>query len=165
LKPNPALARAGLLPVLPPEDVREGTVEPGRICQSRTMRIPPDAGIKFWQTLVYGSDLWQVTYSTLRNSIEGYNGFVKDHGYEGLGASDTRRIRGIAAATLFAALALMAAKVRKIQKFLDEATEQPCGTIAHKRKKQPRRRRRNQDIRDALTNVEAITPPLPDQRT
>jgi ferric-dicitrate binding protein FerR (iron transport regulator) len=51
----------------------------------------------------------------LRNTIEGLNGLVKDTAHEALAAPARRRIRGIAACSLFTALLLMAANIRKIR--------------------------------------------------
>lgn len=132
-----------------------------KVCRQQTITIPPAAGGKFWQPLTHASDKWQVTYSTLRNSIEGYNGYVKDNGYAALGASDKRRIRGIAATTVFSAMCLMAANIRKIQKFLDEAAEQSDGTISHRKPVRRRARRRQQDAQDLINKIEAALPPEP----
>lgn len=90
--------------------------------------------------------------------MEGYNGYAKDNARAALGAADKRRIRGIAAATVFAALALMATNLRKIQTFLDDATEQADGTVSHPK---PRARRRTQDKQDLLDKLDGAPPPVP----
>ncbi|NNN11551.1 MAG: hypothetical protein HKL83_06795 [Acidimicrobiaceae bacterium] len=42
-------------------------------------------------------------YSTARNTIEGFNGYVKDSNYEALGQLDRRRVRGYTAQYLLTA--------------------------------------------------------------
>ena len=54
---------------------------------------------------------------TYRNTIEGWNGYVKDPAHEALAAPGRRRVRGIAAQSIFVALLLMAANFRKIAAF------------------------------------------------
>ena len=54
-------------------------------------------------------------YSTLRNTIEGTNGFIKDGAHEGLGDPSRRRVHGVAAQSLLVGLLAMAANVRKIR--------------------------------------------------
>jgi hypothetical protein len=51
----------------------------------------------------------------LRNTIEGLNGYAKDPAHQALGQPGRRRVRGIAAQSLFTALLLMAANIRKIR--------------------------------------------------
>jgi len=58
-------------------------------------------------------------YSTLRNTIEGFNGLAKDHSYEALGDADRRRIRGQAAQSVFVAFLIFAANLRKLDTFRD----------------------------------------------
>ena len=67
------------------------------------------------QDLPYGSPAWHNTYATLRNTIEGLNGLVKDPAHEALAQPARRRVRGIAAQSIFTALLLMAASIRKIR--------------------------------------------------
>lgn len=54
-----------------------------------------------------------------RNTIEGTNGYVKDAAHESLGSPGRRRVRGIAAQSLFMGLLLMAANFRKIAAYRD----------------------------------------------
>ena len=65
----------------------------------------------------YGPDPIQVdtANATLRNTIEGLNGYAKDTAHQALAAPARRRIRGITACSLFTALLLMAANIRKIR--------------------------------------------------
>jgi len=51
----------------------------------------------------------------LRNTIEGLNGYAKDPAHQALAAPGRRRVRGIAACSLFTALLLTAASIRKIR--------------------------------------------------
>lgn len=83
------------------------------------MTIPPTAGAKFRQALPFETAEWHRHYHGLRNSSEGYHGFVKDGAHEDLGTGARRRVHGIAAQTLFTALLCMAANVRKISGFLE----------------------------------------------
>jgi hypothetical protein len=89
--------------------------EPARICLQTAITIPPDAGARYRQDLPYGSPAWQARYATLRNTIEGLNGYAKDPAHQALGQPARRRVRGIAACSLFTALLLMAANIRKIR--------------------------------------------------
>ena len=50
-----------------------------------------------------------------RNTIEGLNGYVKDPAHQALAQPGRRRVRGIAAQSLFTALLLVAANIRKIR--------------------------------------------------
>ena len=45
---------------------------------------PPDIGARYRQDLPYGSPAWHKTYATLRNTIEGLNGLIKDPAHEAL---------------------------------------------------------------------------------
>ena len=89
--------------------------EPPRICRQTAITIAPDIGARYRQDLPYGSPAWHQTYATLRNTIEGLNGLVKDPAHEALAQPARRRVRGIAAQSIFTALLLMAANIRKIR--------------------------------------------------
>ena len=109
LRPRSLSPRDGRPKVLTPPE------EPPRICQQAAITIPPDAGARYRQTLPYGSQAWHTRYATLRNTIEGLNGFVKDPAHEALAQPGRRRVRGIAAQSLLTALLLTAANIRKIR--------------------------------------------------
>ena len=51
----------------------------------------------------------------MRNTIEGLNGLIKDPAHEALAQPASRRVRGIAAQSIFTALLLTAANIRKIR--------------------------------------------------
>ena len=89
--------------------------EPPRICTQTAITIAPDTGARYRQDLPYGSPAWHKTYATLRNTIEGLNGYAKDPAHQALAQPARRRVRGIAAQSIFTALLLMAANIRKIR--------------------------------------------------
>ena len=51
----------------------------------------------------------------MRNTIEGLNGYAKDPAHQALAQPARRRVRGIAAQSIFTALLLIAANIRKIR--------------------------------------------------
>ena len=51
----------------------------------------------------------------MRNTIEGLNGLIKDPAHEALAQAARRRVCGIAAQSVFTALLLIAANIRKIR--------------------------------------------------
>jgi hypothetical protein len=106
-------------PSMSPRDGRAKVLqpppEPPRICRQTAITIAPDIGARYRQDLPYGSPAWHKTYATLRNTIEGLNGLVKDPAHEALAQPARRRVRGIAAQSVFTALLLMAANIRKIR--------------------------------------------------
>jgi hypothetical protein len=89
--------------------------EPPRTCTQTAITIAPDTGARYRQDLPYGSPAWHRSYATLRNTIEGLNGLIKDPAHEALAQPARRRVRGIAAQSIFTALLLMAANIRKIR--------------------------------------------------
>jgi hypothetical protein len=89
--------------------------EPPKICTQTAITIAPDIGARYRQDLPYGSPAWHKTYATLRNTIEGLNGYVKDPAHQALAQPARRRVRGIAAQSIFTTLLLMAANIRKIR--------------------------------------------------
>jgi hypothetical protein len=109
LRPASLTPRDGRPKVLQPPQ------EPPRLCRQTAITIAPDIGARYRQDLPYGSPAWHQCYATLRNTIEGLNGYAKDTAHQALAAPARRRIRGIAACSLFTALLLMAANIRKIR--------------------------------------------------
>ncbi len=89
--------------------------EPPKICRQTAITIAPDIGARYRQELPYGSPAWHARYATLRNTIEGLNSYAKDTAHHALGQPGRRRVRGIAAQSLFTALLLIAANIRKIR--------------------------------------------------
>jgi len=137
LRPGSLSPRDGRPKILTPPE------EPPKICQQAAITIPPDAGARYRQGLPYGSEVWHARYATLRNTIEGLNGFVKDPAHEALAQPGRRRVRGIAAQSVFTALLLAAANIRKIRAWRElipaDKTRIAC-----------RARRRRTSLRDYL---------------
>jgi hypothetical protein len=137
LRPASLTPRDGRPKVLTPPE------EPPRICAQTAITIPPDAGARYRQDLPYGSPAWHARYATLRNTIEGLNGFLKDPAREALAQPGRRRVRGIAACSVFTALLLTAANIRKIRAWR-ALTPDDRTSIAR------RARRRRASLRDHL---------------
>lgn len=137
------LRRASLSPRDGRPKVLQPPQEPPRLCRQTAITIAPDIGARYRQDLPYGSPAWHARYATLRNTIEGLNGLVKDTAHEALAAPARRRIRGIAACSLFTALLLMAANIRKTRAWRALTIPGKTG-IAH------RARRRRASLRDHL---------------
>jgi hypothetical protein len=117
LRPASATKARGKIPVLdPPHD-------PPKVCTQSAVTIAPDIGARHRQDLAFGSPEWADIYATYRNTIEGTNGYVKDTAHESLASPGRRRVRGIAAQSLFVGLLLMAANFRKIAAFRELTTE------------------------------------------
>jgi hypothetical protein len=107
---------------------------PPKSCTQQSVTVSPTAGAKFHQELVFESSEWKFAYNSLRNTNEGMNGYIKDHAHEALDDPGRRRIHGVAPQSLFVALLVVAANVRKIRVFL--------ATRAVERLSKPRRPRR-----------------------
>jgi hypothetical protein len=105
--------------------------------------IPPDAGARYRQDLPYGTPAWHARYATLRNTIEGLNGYAKDPAHHALAQPGRRRVRGIAAQSIFTALLLIAANIRKIRAWR-------ALTASDKTRSAQRARRRRTSLRDHL---------------
>jgi hypothetical protein len=90
---------------------------PPSSCTQQSVTVPPEAGAKFRQELLYGGPEWSDAYHSLRNTNEGMNGYVKDPAHEALDDPGRRRIHGIAAQSVLVAFLVMAANVRKIRTF------------------------------------------------
>ena len=117
--------------------------EPPRICTQAAITIAPDIGARYRQDLPYASPAWHKTYATLRNTIEGLNGYAKDPAHQALAQPARRRVRGIAAQSIFTALLLMAANIRKIRAWR-------ALTTRDKARITQRARRRRSSLRDYL---------------
>ena len=132
---------------LPPRDGRPKVLqppeEPPKICRQTAITIAPDIGARYRQDLPYGSPAWHARYATLRNTIEGLNGYAKDPAHQALGQPARRRIRGMAACSLFTALLLMAANIRKIRAWRALTASATAATAQ-------RARRRRASLRDYL---------------
>ncbi len=109
------LRRASLSPRDGRAKALQPPAEPPKICTQTAITIAPGTGARYRQDLPYGSPAWHAAYATLRNTIEGLNGLIKDPAHEALAQPARRRVRGIAAQSVFTALLLMAANIRKIR--------------------------------------------------
>ena len=116
--------------------------EPPRLCRQTAITIAPDIGARYRQELPYGSPAWHQCYATLRNTIEGLNGYAKDTAHQALAQPGRRRVRGIAACSLFTALLLTAANIRKIRAWRALTGNDTTTTTAR------RARRRRASLRD-----------------
>jgi hypothetical protein len=135
-------------PSLPPRDGRAKVLQPPhdppKLCRQTAITIAPDVGARYRQNLPYASPAWQARYATLRNTIEGLNGYAKDPAHQALAQPARRRVRGIAAQSLFTALLLTATNIRKIRAWRALTTDGTARHIAQ------RARRRRTSLRDYL---------------
>ena len=76
--------------------------EPPRICTQTANTIAPGTGARYRQDCLR-SPAWHKSDATLRNTIEGLNGLIKDPAHEALAQPARRRVRGIAAQPVFTA--------------------------------------------------------------
>jgi hypothetical protein len=111
LRPASATNALGKIPVLNPP------TQPPKVCTQTAVTIAPDIGARHRQDLAFGTPEWARTYATYRNTIEGANGYLKDPAHESLASPGRRRVRGIAAQSLFVGLLVMSANFRKIATF------------------------------------------------
>jgi hypothetical protein len=134
-------------PSLSPRDGRAKVLappaDPPKLCTQTAITIGPHAGARYRQDLPYGTPAWHARYATLRNTIEGLNGYAKDTAHQALGQPGRRRVRGIAAQSLFTALLLAAANIRKIRAWR-------ALTAGDKTATAQRARRRQASLRDHL---------------
>jgi hypothetical protein len=132
---------------LSPRDGRPKVLQPPqelpRLCRQTAITIAPDVGARYRQDLPYGSPAWHARYATLRNTIEGLNGYAKDPAHQALAQPGRRRVRGIAAQSLFTALLLIAANIRKIRAWRALPGSDKAATAR-------RARRRRASLRDYL---------------
>ncbi|WP_216892058.1 hypothetical protein [Nocardia alni] len=113
VKPRDAVSGKDLPTVLNPPNPSP------KICANReSVTFGPADGAKYGQALQYGTDAWHARYATARNTVEGFNGFVKDPAYGSLAEAGRRRIRGYTAQLLSVALLTVSANIRKIRAYL-----------------------------------------------
>jgi hypothetical protein len=123
---RPSANALGKVPVLAPP------ASPPKICTQSAITVAPDIGARHRQDLAFGSDDWARTYATYRNTIEGTNGYVKDTAHESLACPGRRRVRGIAAQSVFVALLLMAANLRKIAAYREMVADAGAAKVAER---------------------------------
>ena len=125
LRPTSSAA-VGKIPVL------SAPLQPPKVCTQQAITIAPDVGARHRQELAFGTEEWARVYATCRNTIEGWNGYVKDAAHEDLAAPSRRRVRGIAAQSIFCAFLLMAANLRKIRAYRELVADRRTGEIAER---------------------------------
>lgn len=103
-------------PVVDPEPSPAGMAP--KVCRQESITVSAATGAKHGQDLAFGSADWVRVYFSGRNSVEAFNGYAKDSLYEDLEDGRSRRIRGIAAASLLVAFQLAHANTRKIASWL-----------------------------------------------
>ena len=133
---RPSAKALGQVPVLSPP------LAPPKVCTQSAVTIAPDIGARHRQDLAFGSDDWARTYATYRNTIEGTNGYLKDTAHEALACPGRRRVRGIAAQSIFVALLLMAGNFRKVAAFRQMVADGTAAKVAE------RARRRRTSLTD-----------------
>jgi hypothetical protein len=137
------LRKASLSPRDGRPKVLQPPEEPPKICRQTAITIAPGTGARYRQDLPYGSPAWHKSYATLRNTTEGLNGYAKDAAHQALAQPGRRRVRGIAACSLFTALLLIAANIRKIRAWRAHTASDRTATAQ-------RARRRRASLRDYL---------------
>ena len=108
---RPEAKALGQVPVLSPPEL------PPKVCTQSAVTVAPDIGARHRQDLAFGSDEWAATYAAYRNTIEGWNGFVKDPAHEALAAPGRRRVRGIAAQSIFVSAAVDGGQLQEDRRF------------------------------------------------
>jgi len=103
-----------LPPVLNPPE------HPDRICTQGSVNFPVETDAKYRQPVKYQSEQWYDMYSKGRNTIEGFNGYVKDGSNEALAIAGRRRMRGYTAQYVLATILVAASNIRGIITFLNE---------------------------------------------
>lgn len=100
---------------------------PPTCCEQTTFSAPLEgAYAKHGQHLQYGSPEHRAQYALMRSTNEGFNGAAK---VGGLQDPTVRRKRGLAAQTLAALALLVAVNIRRINKFLANATRDRDGVV------------------------------------
>lgn len=86
-----------------------------KICMQTSVSFPPTVGGKYRQDLQFGSQEWARWYKTMRSTVEGFNGYIKDAAFEDLETPARRRLRGRAAQQLLVTLLVVSANIRKLR--------------------------------------------------
>ena len=123
---RPQANALGKVPVLSPPTA------PPKVCTQSSITVAPDIGARHRQDLAFGGEEWASTYAAYRNTIEGWNGYVKDPAHEALAAPGRRRVRGIAAQSIFVTLLLMAGNFRKIAAFRQMVADRSAEKLAER---------------------------------
>ncbi len=97
-------------PAVQPGDLRSS----GRCARRSRGRVRRATLARHRQPLLYGSKEHTAVHRNARNAQEGVHGFAKDDANEAIGNPGLRRRRGLAAQSLYAAVGLAVAGIRKI---------------------------------------------------
>lgn len=99
------------------------------ICAHDSIKVRATDGEKFRQPLIYGSKEHTATLRAARQAQEGLHGLAKGDVFNDLGSPGSRRKRGIAAQSLYAAMGLAVTALRKVIAFMREAQEDENGLL------------------------------------
>lgn len=89
-----------------------------KVCEQKTLTIPPSAGAKYEQTYPYRSPDWQHHFTTGRQSVESMNKSIKDGKFIPVDDAEMRPRRGWIAQLLSLVVMIAATNVRKIINWL-----------------------------------------------
>jgi hypothetical protein len=105
------------IPILPSN--APAPLEQGLICKNKSsVRFPLQAGAKFLQALLFGTEEWSRLYKSARNLIESVNAYIKDEGHEALGVPGLRRARGATEQYILVSLLILASNMRRANTFI-----------------------------------------------
>jgi hypothetical protein len=129
---------------------------PDAICAQKSVTFAPTEAAKYTQPLQYASETWRTIYSTARNAIEGFNGYIKDPNRTALGSSGLRRVRGRSAQQFLVAFLICASNVAKVRTWL--AKHPNDANEVHLPKTSRVKRRRNSITKYVIST--ATDPPI-----
>lgn len=136
-----------------------------KACRQQAVTVSDDAFPKFRQELRYQTPEWRAMYGSPRNTIEGFNGTVKDGNGMALEIPSRRRVRGIAAQWLLVLFMLLGENVRRIRSWKQRAEAADGGEV----RKASRARRRDADLAEwkveRARRVDAGLPVFPVPKT
>ena len=89
-----------------------------RICTNTSVDFGPEDDLRHANAIRYGTKEFAITYKYDCNVIESMNAFAKDSGKENLGASQNRRLRGMAAQQVPITMLRVSVNIRKVSQFL-----------------------------------------------
>ncbi|WP_150460420.1 hypothetical protein [Nesterenkonia ebinurensis] len=146
LRPRDLEAETGkqltLLPIMPKNVPAEHTR--GGLCTNaggtQIIRGPIYDREAMDPRIQYGTGEWHSWYSHARNTIESLNASAKNGAGSALANPDRRRVRGVAANYLFAALALIATNMRKTERYMAQNIHVDSRGRGPERKDKPRLR-------------------------
>ncbi len=112
-------------------DARKAALEPNardpKVCSGTSISVRRETLAGHRQPLLYGSKEHAAVHRNARNAQEGLHGFAKDDANEAIGNPGLRRRRGLAAQSLYAAVGLAVASIRKIVSFLENMRQDAQG--------------------------------------